>query len=220
MGLENTELPSSVLGVSERIRSMIMENSELGSRLVSLLLVNSGNAAEIIESINKGGASNVRSKSKHKRNEVKPVVAGAQSDRDYTYKNTTEDARVSGDDDEDAVVTTSSQWDNRAITTTGGHSSANSEDEVEDNESLLLKALEKRRKNSEASARFRIRKKQRRMENLEKLAQLNSHIDDLNKKIDGLLQENRHWKSKLEEINEQKSKQLLEQIKKKNGILL
>ncbi|KAL3232695.1 Transcriptional activator of sulfur metabolism MET28 [Nakaseomyces bracarensis] len=194
---------SSVVGISEHIKNMILENTELGSRLVSLLLVNSGNADEIISSLNNTkkkpqsvSATSVRAGNRRKSAVSKPQHSKySRKSMDYTYKKPIATVSSNSEDEEDSI-----------------------EDETTD--SLLLRTLEKRRKNSEASARFRNRKKQKREENLKKLEELNGHIDELNKKVDTLLQENRFWKSKLDDINEQKSKQLLEQIKRKNGICL
>lgn len=76
---------------------------------------------------------------------------------------------------------------------------------------------EKRKKNTEASARFRIRKKQKEQERLNKLKELNIKITGLYKRIDVLLEENQHWKQKLEELNERKSREMLDRIRKRNA---
>lgn len=209
---------SSVVGVSEHIKNMILENSELGSRLVSLLLVNSGNADEIINTLNNTNTKKPQPQQQQQRKVgvvddaagragnrrksgyiTKPVLQQQSSRKnslDYTYKKPS------------------------SVSFANTYGSDEDEQEEETADDLLLRTLEKLRKNSEASARFRNRKKQKREENLKKLEELNGHIDQLNKKIDKLLQENKYWKTKLDDINEQKSKQLLEQIKKKNGICL
>lgn len=214
---------STVVGVSEHIKNMIMENSELGSRLVSLLLVNSGNADEIISSLNSNKKlqlkTSARSGNRRKSGSVsKPQrgVYGRKASMDYTYKKPSDSLGTAGAAGAAAPAAPAS------ATSSASASSEEEEDRVGDEtaDKLLLRTLEKRRKNSEASARFRNRKRQKREENLKKLEELNGHIDELNKKIDTLVEENTYWKTKLDDINEQKSKQLLEQIKKKNGICL
>lgn len=83
------------------------------------------------------------------------------------------------------------------------------------NEELLAK-LEKRRKNAEASARFRVRRKQRNLEKLARMEQLKQTVNNLNCRIDDLLVENSFWKDKLETVNQLRSEKLLDKIKKKN----
>ena len=75
----------------------------------------------------------------------------------------------------------------------------------------------KKRKSTEASARFRVRKKQREQEKLNELRELNSKIGDLNRRVDVLLEENRYWKAQLERLNDKRSRELLESIKKRNS---
>ncbi|CUS21921.1 LAQU0S04e03884g1_1 [Lachancea quebecensis] len=149
--------------LSRQLHNLISSNSELGSRLLSLLLVSSGNAKEIISAVNKGDLDGLKKLNLKKSQLQRPK---------YTEKELQEFQKIE---------------------------------------------MEKRRKNTEASARFRIRKKQREHEKVEKLKQLHSQISELYVTIDKLLDENKFWKQKLEEVNEQKSKELLESIKKRRG---
>lgn len=75
---------------------------------------------------------------------------------------------------------------------------------------------ERRRKNTEASQRFRIRKKQKNFENMNKLQNLNTQINKLRDRIEQLNKENEFWKAKLNDINEIKSLKLLNDIKRRN----
>lgn len=149
--------------LSRQLHNLISSNSELGSRLLSLLLVSSGNAKEIISAVNKGDLDGLKKLNLKKSQLQRPK---------YTEKELQEFQKIE---------------------------------------------MEKRRKNTEASARFRIRKKQREHEKVEKLKQLHSQISELYVTIDKLLDENKFWKQKLEEVNEQKSKELLESIKKRRN---
>ncbi|SCU80217.1 LADA_0B05754g1_1 [Lachancea dasiensis] len=156
---ENTDL-------SRQLHDLISSNSELGSRLLSLLLVSSGNAKEIIYAVNKGDLDGL------KKLDLKNPQLEQQS----------------------------------KVTTRYTEQELNEFKKVE---------LEKRRKNTEASARFRVRKKQRQHEKAEKLKQLNAQISELYGTIDKLLEENKFWKERLEEMNERKSREMLESIKKR-----
>lgn len=148
----------NVVSVSQDLQSLISKNSELGSRLLSLLLVSSSNGKEIIEAINKGHLNLVQS-----------------LDMDLDVKLAKEGKGI-------------------------------------------LDEINKKRRSTEASARFRVRKKQREQEKLNELRELNLRISDLNKKIDVLLEENRYWKAQLEKLNDKKSRELLESIKKRNSL--
>lgn len=159
--------PSDQRDLSQQLQDLISSNSELGSRLLSLLLVSSGNAKEIISAVNQGDLGKLK-KLDLKKNGKKPEDKKDVSQ--YTEEQLNEFKRIE---------------------------------------------LEKRRKNTEASARFRIRKKQREQEKLAKLKQLNSQISELYVTIDKLLDENKFWKLKLEEVNERKSRELLDSIKKR-----
>ena len=147
--------------LSRQLHNLISSNSELGSRLLSLLLVSSGNAKEIISAVNKGDLDGLKKLNLKKTQLQRP---------NYSDKELQEFQKIE---------------------------------------------LEKRRKNTEASARFRIRKKQRELEKAAKLRQLNSQISELYGTIDKLLDENKFWKEKLEEVNERKSRELLDSIKKR-----
>lgn len=160
--------PSDQRDLSQQLQDLISSNSELGSRLLSLLLVSSGNAKEIISAVNQGDLGKLK-KLDLKKNGKKPEDSKKDVSQ-YTEEQLNEFKRIE---------------------------------------------LEKRRKNTEASARFRIRKKQREQEKLAKLKQLNSQISELYVTIDKLLDENKFWKLKLEEVNERKSRELLDSIKKR-----
>lgn len=147
----------SVVNVSQDLQSLISKNSELGSRLLSLLLVSSSNGKEIIEAINKGQLSLIQSLDMNL--DVKVAKEGKG----------------------------------------------------------ILDEMIKKRKSTEASARFRVRKKQREQEKLNELRELNSKIGDLNRRVDVLLEENRYWKAQLERLNDKRSRELLESIKKRNS---
>ncbi|SCV06001.1 LANO_0H19922g1_1 [Lachancea nothofagi CBS 11611] len=149
--------------LSRQLHNLISSNSELGSRLLSLLLVSSGNAKEIICAVNKGDLDGL------KKLDLKKSQLESQSPA-YTEKELHEFKKVE---------------------------------------------LEKRRKNTEASARFRVRKKQRQYEKAEKLKQLNAQISELYGTIDRLLDENKFWKDKLEDVNERKSREMLDGIKRR-----
>lgn len=147
-----------VVNVSQDLQSLISKNSELGSRLLSLLLVSSSNGKEIIEAINTGHLNLIQS-----------------LDVDLDLKVAKEGKGI-------------------------------------------LDEMVKKRKSTEASARFRVRKKQREQEKLRELRELNSRVRDLNKRVDVLLEENRYWKAQLEKLNDKKSRELLESIKRQNSV--
>ena len=147
----------NVVNVSQDLQSLISKNSELGSRLLSLLLVSSSNGKEIIEAINKGQLSLIQSLDMNL--DVKVAKEGKG----------------------------------------------------------ILDEMIKKRKSTEASARFRVRKKQREQEKLNELRELNSKIGDLERRVDVLVEENRYWKAQLERLNDKRSRELLESIKKRNS---
>lgn len=145
----------TVLNLTQGSHNQISKNSELGSRLLSLLLVSSSNGKEIIDAINKGDISRIKS---------------LNFDAKLTRDN-------SGENDIDLL---------------------------------------KRRKSTEASARFRVRKKQREQERESELKELNVRIQNLNKRVGVLLDENRYWKLQLDKVNDRKSEELLESIRRRN----
>ncbi|CEP60368.1 Met28p LALA0_S01e09120g [Lachancea lanzarotensis] len=160
--------------LSRQLHDLISSNSELGSRLLSLLLVSSGNAKDIICAVNKGDLEGLKKLDLQAASQL-PTGSGGTSDIRATQRRYTEQ---------------------------------------ELNEFKKVE-LEKRRKNTEASARFRVRKKQQQREKAERLKQLNSQISELYSTIDNLLDENRFWKIKLEEVNERKSREMLDSIKRR-----
>ncbi|CCH63145.1 hypothetical protein TBLA_0J01490 [Henningerozyma blattae CBS 6284] len=78
------------------------------------------------------------------------------------------------------------------------------------------KLREKRQKNLEASARFRIKRKKKLQDNFRKLDDLKRLIARLNDQINVLNDENIYWKQQLSAIHEKKSRDLLENIR--NGV--
>lgn len=144
----------NVVKISKDLQNQILKNAELGSRLLSLVLVSSSNGKEIIDAINKGDISRIKS---------------------LNF-----DAKLPKD--------------------------------TKENEIDVIK----RKKSTEASARFRIRKKQRELEKQTELRELNIRIKDLNKRVGVLLDENRYWKLQLERVNDRKSEELLESIRRRN----
>lgn len=166
------EMSMNVNNLSEHLQSLISNDSELGSRLLSLLLVSSGNAEELIGMINSG--------------------------QDVSqFKKLREPKR------------------GKATATATAAAAAAQEEEAPVNELDKIKQ-ERRRKNTEASQRFRVRKKQRNFENLNKLHGLNVQINKLRDRIAQLNKENEFWKAKLNDINEIKSQKLLNDIKRRN----
>lgn len=166
--------------LSTRLQEMINNNSELGSRLLSLLLVNSENAKSIIEAVNKGDFS------------------------DFDRLEVRQDGKDGAD-----------------ITEEGKKGSALEEkvsEAKEDLEDVRKREEEKRRRNTEASARFRVRKKEKEKERLKQFELLIEDIGGMYDKIDGLVEENNYWKRRLEELNELRSRQLLDSIKRRSGI--
>ncbi|SCU84104.1 LAFA_0D08130g1_1 [Lachancea sp. 'fantastica'] len=156
--------------LSRQLHDLISSNSELGSRLLSLLLVSSGNAKDIICAVNKGDLEGLKKLDLQASQLPTAGVAATHAHRRYTQQELSEFKKVE---------------------------------------------LEKRRKNTEASARFRIRKKKQQREKAERLKQLNSQISELYATIDSLLDENQYWKGKLEEVNERKSREMLDSIKRR-----
>lgn len=177
--------------LSTQLQQLINNNSELGSRLLSLLLVSSGNAKDIINAVNKGDLSKLKGLT---------ASAAAAAAAAAAAPGAPGAAAAAADADADADA------------------DAATESVVEDPEELRWKQLEKRRKNTEASARFRIRKKQREKEKLKQLEDLTNEITGMYDTIDTLIEENNYWKAKLEELNEIKSKELLANIKKRSGL--
>ncbi|CAI4064949.1 hypothetical protein SKDZ_09G1780 [Saccharomyces kudriavzevii ZP591] len=164
----------NVNNLSEHLQNLISSDSELGSRLLSLLLVSSSNAEELISMINNGQDVSQFKKQREPRR-GKPVATAAV---------------VAKERREAAPLGTSNELDKMK--------------------------QERRRKNTEASQRFRVRKKQKNFENLNKLQNLNLQINKLRDRIEQLNKENEFWKAKLNDINEIKSLQLLNDIKRRN----
>ncbi|KAG0673608.1 hypothetical protein C6P41_002434 [Kluyveromyces marxianus] len=191
--------------LSLQVRELINNNSELGSRLLSLLLVSSDNAKDIIEAVNRGDISKLRDLTEE------------------TTATTTTTKSETGTEPSDKVEPQpikSKPQPTKGPETTPQESAPSSARSVSpDNvDDPLWKQLEKRRKNTEASARFRIRKKQREKEKLEQLKQLTKDINAMYDTIDTLISENNYWKEKLQELNEIKSRELLDKIKKRSGL--
>ncbi|EWG90397.1 Met28p [Saccharomyces cerevisiae P301] len=162
----------NVNNLSEHLQNLISSDSELGSRLLSLLLVSSGNAEELISMINNGqDVSQFKKLREPRKGKVAATTAVVVKE-------------------EEAPVSTSNELDK-------------------------IKQ-ERRRKNTEASQRFRIRKKQKNFENMNKLQNLNTQINKLRDRIEQLNKENEFWKAKLSDINEIKSLKLLNDIKRRN----
>lgn len=184
--------------LSTQLHELINNNSELGSRLLSLLLVSSGNATDIINAVNNGDLSKLNGLTKI--SQPPPSLATSTTGNEKkTTTTTTTNTTIS--DKQDSVGTDITK-----------------DDIAEEDNDLIWKQLEKRRKNTEASARFRIRKKQREKEKFQQLRQLTKDINDMYDTIDSLISENSYWKKKLEELNEIKSKELLDNIKRRNGL--
>ncbi|AGO10000.1 AaceriAAR010Wp [[Ashbya] aceris (nom. inval.)] len=183
--------------LSMQLQDLIANNSDLGSRLLSLLLVSSGNAVEIISRINSkdGDLSGLDTLRLLKPSDQSPQLSGGEL------------SSCSGAEDK-GMVNRSACTPVKADSTTAA--------ENKDEEELLKLQLEKRRRNTEASARFRIRKKLREQEKLGKLKQLNVEISSMYKRIDELMEENKYWKRRLDELNERKSKERLDTIKRRN----
>lgn len=183
-GSDSEENNVSTLKVSQDLQNLISNNSELGSRLLSLLLVSSGNGKEIIDAINNGDIKKIQNL------DIDLNLKVPATRNDETKAVEINDTAEKAEQEQDIVDAIAPSSDSQ---------------------------LDKRRRNTEASARFRIRKKLREQEKLNKIKVLNQKINGLYKNIDRLLEENRHWKSKLEELNEKKSKELLEKIRKRNA---
>ncbi|AAS50375.1 AAR010Wp [Eremothecium gossypii ATCC 10895] len=182
--------------LSMQLQDLIANNSDLGTRLLSLLLVSSGNAVEIISRINSKDRdlSSLDTLRLLKPSSQSPRLSGKEF--------------PSSDADGDRMA-------NRTTCTSIGTNSTTAA-KNKDEEELLKLQLEKRRRNTEASARFRIRKKLREQEKLGKLKQLNGEISSMYKRIDELMEENRYWKRRLDELNERKSKERLDTIRRRN----
>ncbi|CDO92551.1 unnamed protein product [Kluyveromyces dobzhanskii CBS 2104] len=197
------DLENLGLDLSAQLHELINNNSGLGSRLLSLLLVSSGNAKDIISAVNKGDLSKLQGLTERQQVPFKSANPSATSAGNKN-KNNNNSISVSND------------------TTAPEKLAPSSKDEIADsteNENdLIWRQLEKRRKNTEASARFRIRKKQREKEKFQQLQQLTTDINDMYDRIDSLIDENSFWKKKLEELNDIKSKELLDNIKRRSGL--
>lgn len=191
--------------LSLQVRELINNNSELGSRLLSLLLVSSDNAKDIIEAVNRGDISKLRDLTE----ETTTTTTTTKSETGTEPTDKVEPQPIKSETQPTKGPETAPQE--------SAPSSARSvsPDNVDD---PLWKQLEKRRKNTEASARFRIRKKQREKEKLEQLKQLTKDINAMYDTIDTLISENNYWKEKLQELNEIKSRELLDEIKKRSGL--
>lgn len=186
---------TDAVSVSQYLQDLISSNSELGSRLLSLLLVSSGNGKEIMDAINKGDLGSIKNLDVAVDLKM-PHAIGNEKETG------TEDARQ-----QLALIS-----DGKETQQSGENSSSSVNINVNDSPKG-----EKRKKNTEASARFRIRKKKKEQERLSKLKDLNIKINELYKRIDVLLDENQHWKQKLEELNERKSREMLDRIRKSNA---
>lgn len=196
--------------LSLQVRELINNNSELGSRLLSLLLVSSDNAKDIIEAVNRGDISKLRDLTEETTATTTKSETGTEpSDKVEPQPVKSKPQPIKSEPQPTTGPETTPQE--------SAPSSARSvsPDNVDD---PLWKQLEKRRKNTEASARFRIRKKQREKEKLEQLKQLTKDINAMYDTIDTLISENNYWKEKLQELNEIKSRELLDKIKKRSGL--
>ncbi|GAV55533.1 hypothetical protein ZYGR_0AV01650 [Zygosaccharomyces rouxii] len=188
---------TDAVNISQYLQDLISSNSELGSRLLSLLLVSSGNGKEIMDAINKGDLGSIRN--------LDLAV-------DLKMPN--------GSENKDTKSNYARQQ--LALLSNGGRPQQHQQPQQENIASSLSDAVsnptgDRRKKNTEASARFRIRKKQKEQEKLNRLKELNIKITGLYKRIDVLLEENQHWKEKLEELNERKSREMLDRIRKRNA---
>lgn len=161
---DSMQIPKTI---PEELREMISGNSELGTKLLSLLLMNNGSAQEIATAVQ------VRDSSLQ--------AAGVSR------------SRVPRDALDGPAVLPAAL--------------------PQEDEDLLRQQLEKRRKNTEASARFRLRRKQREREKILKLEQLHDQVNKLYVRINDLTKENDYWKNQLKEVNERKSRRLLDSIK-------
>lgn len=183
--------------MSQYLQDLISSNSELGSRLLSLLLVSSGNGKEIMDAINRGDLSSIRNLDLGVDFKM-PV--GAQAAASPPAQEPAEQAGF-----QESAVGSPRQ------VAAAMRPSQQGEDDGS------YSQMDKRKRNTEASARFRVRKRQREHEKMNKLKELNVKVTQLYKRIDVLLEENQHWKQKLEELNERKSKEMLERIKRRNA---
>lgn len=197
---ENTD----AVNVSQYLQDLISSNSELGSRLLSLLLVSSGNGKEIMDAINKGDLGSIR--------DLDLAI-------DLKVPDGIENKATKGNFAKEQLALLSSgerlHQESLPQDTPPQLQDENAGGSVGD--TISNPTGEKRKKNTEASARFRIRKKQKEQERLSKLKELNIKITGLYKRIDVLLEENQHWKQKLEELNERKSREMLDRIRKRNA---
>lgn len=175
--------------ISTVLQDLISNNSELGSRLLSLLLVNSENGKEIINAINNG-------------NDVKDIDL-------KLFKNLDKVDNIKKENREkiSIMLPTPTPTPLRETYTNNIHNDTT----IEEASKLL-----KRKRNTEASARFRKRRREREIEKLNKLQSLQTQINEFNDKINSLVDENDYWKLKLKKINESKSNELLESIKRRN----
>lgn len=190
--------------ISQRLQDLISNNSELGSRVLSLLLVSSGNAKEIIDTINKQATTS--------KNDLKSITKIPTATITTTSSNNRSNSSSSSIS---SSASNSNTYENININKKRSLSSSE-DDEINDYDDEELSKMEKRRKNTEASARFRKRRKEREQAKLNQLENLNVQIKSFYDKIDLLIDENKYWKQKLKEVNERKSNELLNNIKLKN----
>lgn len=176
--------------VSSVLQNLISKDSELGSRLLSLLLVNSGNGQDIINAINSSTSSTSTLLNKSIDFEKIDIIKELNTNNKPIVKVRNIKKEVKQDIDYN-----------------------NNEDDEEDEDALQIL---KRKKNTEASARFRKRRREREIEKLNKLKLLKLQINQFNDKINLLIDENHYWKLKLKSINERKSNELLKTIKRRN----
>lgn len=202
---------SETVSVSQYLQDLISSNSELGSRLLSLLLVSSGNGKEIMDAINRGDLTSIRNLDLAVDFKVPAGSQVAASQLAEQAKQASE--QIAGQSAEHVKSQVDSQ---EYVAESPGEelASIRPNQQAEDGS---YSQIDKRKRNTEASARFRVRKRQREHEKMNKLKELNIKVTQLYKRIDVLLEENQHWKQKLEELNERKSKEMLERIKRRNA---
>ncbi|CCD26298.1 Met28p NDAI_0H01240 [Naumovozyma dairenensis CBS 421] len=196
------------LNVSEYLHSLISNNSELASRLLSLLLVNSNNSTEIINAIN---SNNTNTKANTNKTTTMKI------NKDIVEKNLPNPVPISKKLTDEKKKISDNDKKNESNSDLIKEKENSIEPLQQQRELQSQTQLEKKRKNTEASTRFRIRKKQKEKDNINKLNELNIKISKLYCKIDKLLSENKSWKEKLQKINEQKSNDLLNSIKKESS---
>ncbi|AQZ09984.1 MET28 (YIR017C) [Zygosaccharomyces parabailii] len=202
---------SETVSVSQYLQDLISSNSELGSRLLSLLLVSSGNGKEIMDAINRGDLTSIRNLDLAVDFKV---PAGSQVAASQLAEQAEQASEQIAGQSAEHVKSKEDSQEFVAESPRGELASIQSNQQAEDGS---YSQIDKRKRNTEASARFRVRKRQREHEKMNKLKELNIKVTQLYKRIDVLLEENQHWKQKLEELNERKSKEMLERIKRRNA---